>query len=228
VRTLTRLVVPAQLLFLAALFVAQAVQRDGYKPSRYDISDLGSLTADHPWVLLVPEAVAGAVTVAFALLVLRPLVGGPGPWLLAASLVGLDDVSVALFRLDCRRVDTGCTDEIRTASWHAQVHEVVGFLAVVATVLALLALAHRFRRLERWADLARPAVVLAALFLAAMLVYAWRESRPGGGIAQRLAVLLVVAFFAALVRRVLALSSLTRRGSDRAFPVVPERDPPGR
>jgi hypothetical membrane protein len=228
VRTLTRLVVPAQLLFLAALFVAQAVQRDGYKPSRYDISDLGSLTADHPWVLLVPEAVAGVVTAAFALLVLRRVVGGPGPWLLAASLVGLDDVSDALFRLDCRRVDPGCTDEVRTASWHAQVHEVVGFLAVVATVLALLALAHRFRRLDRWADLARPAVVLAGLFLAAMLVYAWRESRPGGGIAQRLAVLLVVAFFAALVRRVLALSSLTRRRSDRAFPVVPERDPPGR
>ena len=39
-----------------------------------------------------------------------------------------------------------------------------------------------------------------------MLVYAVRESRPGGGVAQRLAVLLVVAFFAVLVRRLLALS----------------------
>jgi hypothetical membrane protein len=205
-RGLTLAVVPAQLLFLAALLVAQAVQRNGYKPSRYDISDLGSLTADHPWVLLVPEAVAGLVTVAFALLVLRPVVGGPGPWLLATSLVGLDDVTDALFRLDCRRVDPGCTDDVRTASWHAQVHELVGLLAVVATVLALLALAHRFRRLVAWADLARPALVIGGLFLSAMLVYAVRESRPGGGVAQRLAVLLVVAFFAVLVRRLLALS----------------------
>jgi hypothetical protein len=205
VRTLTRLVVPAQLLFVGALFLAQAQQRDGYKPSRYDISDLGALTADHPWLLLVPEAVAGVVTVAFALLVLRPAVGGPGPWLLAASLVGLDDVTDALFRLDCRRVDAGCTDDVRTASWHAQVHEVLGFVAVVATVLALLALAHRFRRLGRWADLARPLVLVAVGFAAAMAVYAVRASRPGGGIAQRFAVLLVVVALAALVRRVLAL-----------------------
>ena len=205
-RTLTRLVVPAQLLFVGALFLAQALQRDGYKPSRYDISDLGALTADHPWVLLVPEAVAGAVTVGFALLVLRPAVGGPGPWLLAASLVGLDDVTDALFRLDCRRVDPGCTDDVRTASWHAQAHEVVGLLAVVATVLALLALAHRCRRLERWADLARPLALVAGGFAVAMLVYAVRARRPGGGVAQRFAVLLVVAALAALVRRVLALT----------------------
>jgi hypothetical protein len=205
-RWLALTVVPAQLVFLAALLLAQAVQRDGYKPSRYDISDLGALTADHPWLLLVPEAVAGVVTVAFALVVLRPAVGGPGPGLLAFSLVGLDDVSDALFRLDCRRVDPGCSDDVRTASWHAQAHEVVGFLAVVATVLALVALAHRFRRLEGWADLAPAALVLTGLFLAAILGYAVRECRPGGGIAQRFAVLLVVAFLAALVRRVLALS----------------------
>ena len=205
-RWVTLAVVPAQLLFVGALFVAQVVQRDGYKPSRYDISDLGALTADHPWVLLVPEAVAGVVTVAFALLVLRRAVGGAGPWLLAASLIGLDNVSDALFRLDCRRVDPGCTDDLRTGSWHAQVHELVGFLAVVATVVALLALAHRFRRLAPWADLVPATVALAVVFLAAMLFYAVRESRPGGGVAQRVAVLLVVAFFAALVRRVLALS----------------------
>lgn len=211
-RWVTVAVVPAQLLFVVALFVAQLVQRDGYKPSRYDISDLGALTADHPWVLLVPEAVAGVVTVAFALLVLRRALMVPGrhealgPWLLAASLVGLDNVSDALFRLDCRRVDPGCTDDVRTASWHAQVHELVGLLAVAATVAALLALAHRFRRLEQWADLALPTVALGAAFLVAMGVYAVRESRPGGGVAQRAAVLLVVAFFAVLVRRVLALS----------------------
>jgi hypothetical membrane protein len=214
-RWVTLAVVPAQLLFLAALFLAQALQRNGYKPSRNDISDLGALTADHPWVLLVPEAVAGVVSVAFALLVLRPAVGGLGPWLLASSLVGLDDVSDALFRLDCRRVDPGCTDDVRTASWHAQVHEVVGLLAVVATVLALLALAHRLRGLEQWADLARPLVLVTAAFTAAMVVYAVRASRPGGGIAQRVAVLLVVASFAVLVRRVLALS----RREDHGAPV---------
>jgi len=212
-RMLTRAVVPTQLLSLVALFLAQAVQRDGYKPSRYDISDLGALTADHPWLLLVPEAVAGVVTVAFALLVLRPAVGGPGSWLLAASLIGLDDVSDALFRLDCRRVDAGCTDDVRTASWHAQVHEVVGFVAVVATVLALLALAHRFRRLEQWADLARPLVLLAGGFAAAMTVYAVRASRPGGGIAQRFGVLLLVVALAVLVRRVLALSRQSAAGA---------------
>lgn len=212
-RWVTLSVVPGQLLFVAALFVAQAVQRDGYKPSRYDISDLGSLTADHPWVLLVPEAIAGAVTVGFALLVLRPAVRGPGPWLLAASLVGLDDVSDALFRLDCRRVDPGCTDDVRTASWHAQVHELVGFLAVAATVAALLALAHRFSRLAEWSDLARPTLVLAAAFLAATLGYAVRESRPGGGLAQRVAVLLVVAFFAVLARRVQALTAQSVAGA---------------
>lgn len=212
-RWVTLTVVPAQVLFVVALVVAQAVQQDRYSSDRYDISDLGALTADHPWVLLVPEAVAGLVTIAFVLLVLRPALALPGhrdaagPWLLAASLLGLDNVSDAFFRLDCRRADPGCTDDVRTASWHAQVHELVGFLAVLATVAALFALAHRFRQLERWADLALPVRVLGFGFLGALLVYAVRASRPGGGTAQRVAVVLLIAVFAVLVRRVLALSA---------------------
>jgi hypothetical membrane protein len=200
-----RLLVPSQVLFVLGFLVAGLLQPGAYSVRDDDISDLGALTAQHPWVELVPSFLAGAVTIAFGLLVLRTLVGGVGPWLLAGSLMGLDNVSDLFFRLDCGRAVAGCTESVRTDSWHAHVHEVVGLVTSIATVAALVALSHSFRRTPAWEDLATPALVFAAGFLGVMLTYAALAERPGGGLVQRVAVLLLMGAFSVLATRASSL-----------------------
>jgi hypothetical membrane protein len=210
-RWITRAVIPCQLLFVLGLLAAGAVQDSRYSPARDDISDLGALTAQHPWVVLAPEGLAGVVTIAFALLVLRPALAlsgrrtALGAWLLAGSLMGLDNVSDLLFRLDCRRADPGCTAERQEGSWHAQVHELVGLLCALATVAAFIALGRRMRELDAWADLAVPAGVFAVAYLALLLTYAALEGEDGAGYAQRTTVVLLVGAFVVLVRRTRSL-----------------------
>jgi hypothetical protein len=204
-------VVPAQLLFVAGWLAAAAVQ-DRYSTSRDDISDLTAETAQHAWVLLAPETVAGVVTIAFAVLVLRPALDRPGqravaPWLVVASLMGLDNVSDLFFRLDCGLSDPGCSLEDRGASWHGQVHEGVGLFCALATVAAMFALARRFGQLDGWADLAVPARVYAVGFVVVLAAYAAREGRAGAGFLQRALVLVIIGGFAVLVRRTARVDS---------------------
>lgn len=206
-RVLALVVVPAQLLFLVGALVVGELQGSGYDPLRHDISDLGALTAPHAWWELGPEGVAGAATVAFSLVVLRPVVSWVGSVLLAASLMGLDSLSDLAFRLDCMAVERGCTNAARLASWQAQVHAGVGLLSSLASVAALLVIARRVRRSPGWEDLSRPtqwgAVALGVLLLA----YAALEGRDGGGLVERVLVCALIPVFALLARRALRLGT---------------------
>jgi hypothetical protein len=109
-----------------------AVQGGGYWVASHDVSDLGALTARSPWVMLISQGIAGTLIIAFAL---RSALAVPGrgtalgAWLLAASLIGLDNLSDAFFRLDCRAADQGCTAAAAASSWHGQVHIAVGLLS---------------------------------------------------------------------------------------------------
>jgi hypothetical protein len=95
--------------------LAGTMQTGGYSAASHDVSDLGALTEQSPLVMLTAQGIAGALTIAFALLALQPALAVPGrraalgAWLLAASLMGLDNLSDAFFRLDCRAADPGCT-----------------------------------------------------------------------------------------------------------------------
>jgi hypothetical protein len=81
--------------------LAGAVQAGGYSVASHDISDLGALTARFPWVMLTAQGIAGTLIILFALFALRPALAVPGrgpalgAWLLAASLIGLDNLSDA-------------------------------------------------------------------------------------------------------------------------------------
>ena len=74
--------VAAVILFNAAWLVAGWVQGPPYSAALHDISDLGALSARAPWLMLVPEASAGVLTIAFALGGLRPAMAslGSGWW----------------------------------------------------------------------------------------------------------------------------------------------------
>jgi uncharacterized protein DUF998 len=106
--------------------VAGAVQGDGYSVASHDVSDLAALTARSPWVMLTSQFIAGTLIILFALFALfalRPALAVPGrgtalgALLLAASLIGLDNLSDAFFRLDCRAADPGCTTAAAASLW---------------------------------------------------------------------------------------------------------------
>lgn len=152
------------MVFTAGWVLGGALQGGGYSPVRHYISDAAALTADQPWILLAAQGVAGVLTIAFALLALAPSlhVHGHGPpvsaWLVAASGLGLDNLSDAFFRLDCREVDAACLASTGEASWHAQIHNTVGTLTSAATLLGAFALARRFRITPAWRAATGPAI----------------------------------------------------------------------
>jgi len=111
IRLLAWAAIAGQVLFTLAWLVSGAVQSGGYSPARHDISDRGALTADLPWLMLVGSGICGVATVAFAFGALGPELAVAGhripvsAWLVAGSAVGLDNLSDASLRLDCRAAD---------------------------------------------------------------------------------------------------------------------------
>lgn len=196
----------AQVIFVGGWFVADFLQGARYSAIRYDISEMGSLTAPHAWLLLVCQGLAGIGTVAFALLGLRPALpitataGRSGPWLLALSALGLDNISDAFFRLDCRTVD-GCAG----VSWHAQIHNVVGTITIVVLVIVPFVLARRLRRAPQWVDLALPSVIVGVVLVAALAATLATHDAGYEGLSQRILVLIAAAWAAALAVRLWAL-----------------------
>jgi hypothetical protein len=192
---------------------AEAVQTGGYSVGRHDVSDLGALTAQHAWVVLITGGISGVLTIAFAIGGLRPALRIPGrrdalgAWLLAASLMGLDNVSDAFFRLDCRAADPGCSSAVAMGSWHGTVHAVVGVIAAVATMGALFTLPPRMRRIGAWQDLARPMLATAWVFTALLVAYVAREGRAGGGLLQRVLIVILSVVVIVLALRVRRLAS---------------------
>ena len=178
----------------------------------HDVSDLGALTARFPWVMLTAQVIAGTLIIAFALFALGPALAVPGrgpalgAWLLAASLIGLDNLSDTFFRLDCRAADQGGTAATAASSWHGQVHIAVGLLSAIAMVAAPFFLAARMRQANGWRDLARPTILAGALLLVVLLGYAALERETGGGYLQRAAIVLVSVGVATLALRVRALA----------------------
>jgi hypothetical membrane protein len=192
--------------------LAGAVQGGGYSVASHDISDLGALTARSPWVMLTAGGIAGTLTILFALFALRPALAVPGrgtalgAWLLAASLIGLDNLSDVLFRLDCRAADPGCTMAAAASSWHGRVHLAVGLLSGIAMIAAPFVLAARMRQADGWRDLARPTILAGSLLVAVLAAYVALEGRTGGGYLQRAAIVLVSVGVVTLALRVRSLA----------------------
>jgi hypothetical protein len=201
---LARGAVIGQVLFTAGWLIGSILQDDAYSSARHDLSDLGALTAQYPWVLLIPQGLAGALTILFALGALRPAFRLPqrgeavGPWLVALSALGLGSVSDFFFRIDCRAADVGCSQSAAIASWPGTIHATVGIFTALVTVLAPFTLARRMRHLAKWRDLASGAVAFGLVALSIIVLYLVLHEAYGGfaqraGIFQASVGLLVLA-----------------------------------
>ena len=207
-RTLSTGATIAPVIFIAGWSAAGAFQDAAYSSARHDVSDLGALTARYPWIMLISQGLAGLITILFAILALRPALRSPGhrdalsAWLVACSLMGLDNLGDAFFRLDCRTADVGCTQAAQAASWHGTMHVAIAFVAVFVTVAAPFALARRMRLLDEWRDLAPKAVWFGVVFLLVLVLYVLQEGRLYAGYTQRAMTVLLAIGLIVLARRV--------------------------
>jgi hypothetical membrane protein len=207
-RVAAGLAVVGQVVFTASWVVAGAVQGDGYSVVRHEISDLGALTAPHAWVVLVGQGLCGAATILFGLIFPRLLGAVRGATLagalIALSPFGLDNLSDAFFRLDCRRAD-GCSVAQSTASGHAKVHVAVAGVTFLVLLVAPFVVARVLRGVEGWADLARPSLIAGVLLVVAIGA-TLGLGEDGGGLAQRAYALLGSGWLALLALRGLRAS----------------------
>jgi hypothetical membrane protein len=124
-------------------------QPNAYSSADDDTSDLGAMTAHSAWIFnQVGDNLTGVLVVLVGLGVwfaLTPSVlGRIGAG--AVVLAGIGAFLDGIFRLDCRGIDTGCTND----SWHASAHKLETRFTVAATFAAPLVLAFAFRRLPAW------------------------------------------------------------------------------
>ena len=205
--------IAGQLLFVAGWLVLGMVEGHGFSAGRHDVSDLGALTAHHATASRLTEGIGGALTIAFAVLVLRRCLrpagrtGAVGAWLVAASLPAFDTMSDAFFRLDCRAADAGCTTAEATASWHGKAHLVCFAVAALASVAAPFVLSRAMRKVEGWQDLARPTRNFGIVLIAALAVTGATTGTAVQGWTQRGAIVLVALGVSSLAWRVLRLES---------------------
>jgi Protein of unknown function (DUF998) len=216
---LARGAIVAPALFIAGWLVAGVLQDPAFSSARHDISDLGALTARAPWVMLLPQGVAGALTVAFALGALRPALRVPGhreplgAWCVALSLMGVDNLTDPFFRLPCRAADAGCTPAVAFASLSGTVHVGIGIGAALFTAAAPFALARRMRLSAQWRDLAREAYAFGVLFIALLVVYGALDGAFGQGYVQRVMTFLIAVGIMVLARRVEAIARSDSRAA---------------
>jgi hypothetical membrane protein len=124
-------------------------QPDAYSSADDDLSDLGATTANEAWIYnQVADNLTGILVILFGLGLWRALspdvLGRIGAG--AVILTGLGAFLDGIFRLDCRGIDPGCTND----SWHASAHKMNNRFTVAATIAAPLILAFAFRRIPEW------------------------------------------------------------------------------
>jgi hypothetical membrane protein len=203
-----RLGIVAEVLFTVTWLVAGLWQGSGYLWVRDDLSEMGAVTAPHAWWFLVPQAVAGLLTISFALFGLRSALRPAGRAGVLAVVFSagsaVQDLSDAAFRLDCRAAD-GCTSAQMTASWHGQLHAAFGLVCILVLIGAMFMAARAFTRLPAWSRFAGPTRLVGCLVVAGLLGVALPATASVHGLLQRGVALVAAAWGAGVAYHVLTL-----------------------
>jgi Protein of unknown function (DUF998) len=174
-------------------------QPSAYSFANDTISDVGAVTADSSWIHnQIGSNLTGLLVVVLALGLWRALspdlLGRLGAGALLVTGAGL--VLDGFFQLDCRGIDTGCTND----SWHSHAHKInSGIIIGVAAFAAPVILAFAFRRIPAWRDSWLPSLITVPAILLASLVF----SAVGNGAGQRAADVVVFLWIAFVSVRLL-------------------------
>jgi hypothetical membrane protein len=173
-------------------------QPTAYSVANDDISDLGADTAGSSWIYnRIGANLTGLLVVALALGLWRSLspsvLGrlGAGTLLVAGTGALLD----GFFHLDCRGIDTRCSND----SWHSHAHKLESGITGAATIAAPLILAFAFRRIPAWRDSWLPSLLTAPAIVLANVAF----SAVGNGAATRAGTVVVFLWIAFISVRLL-------------------------
>jgi Protein of unknown function (DUF998) len=182
---------------------------------RDDLSEMGAVTAPHAWCFLVPQAVAGLLTIGFALFGLLPALRPAGRAGVVAAVFSassaVQDLSDAAFRLDCRAVD-GCTSAQTTASWHGRVHAAFGLVCLLLLTGAIFTAARAFKRLPAWSRWAGPTQLTGCLIVAGLLGVAFPATASIHGLLQRGVALVAAGWGVSVAYHVLTVTRHVKTG----------------
>jgi hypothetical protein len=167
--------------FNAGWVAGDAAQPRAFHPADHDISDLGALTGNSPWLYNQLAAnVSGLLVILLGIGLWRAQTPGRRGWVgvlgtAAVVLAGLGTFLDGIFRLDCQAIDDGCVND----SWHSHAHKIesAGTAAAIFLMLFLLPLVLRRLGVVRW----QPLLAAVPLLLAANIVF----SLLGDGAATR-------------------------------------------
>jgi hypothetical protein len=176
-------------------------QPDAYNSADDASSDLGALTANKAWIFTqIGANLTGILIILFGLGLWRALSPDVLGRIGAGALIlgGLTFFLVGFFRLDCRGIDTGCTND----SWHSSAHNWDNRVTVAVTFAAPFILAFAFRRLPRWRDLWLPTLLFVPVSVAVGVLF----SGIGDGASQRAGNITVFLWFGLLAWRLLRLA----------------------
>ena len=186
--------------FTFGWLVGGLAQPASYDWTRHDISDLGAMTADQPWIYnQIGANLVGLLLFVFAVGLWRALEptrsGRIGVGLIAIAAIG--EFLDGFLRLDCRAIDPGCAQ--RTMSSLAVGHSVESSVTIISLLLAPFVIAYAFRRLPAWADLSRPTLFLGIASVAAL----FGLTLVGQGLGPRVGATILFVWIALLAYRML-------------------------
>jgi hypothetical protein len=168
--------------FNAGWIAGDAAQPRAFHPADHDISDLGALTANNPWLYNQLAAnVSGLLVIVLGIGLWRAQTPARRGWVVlgtaALILTGLGTFLDGIFRLDCQAIDNGCVND----SWHSHAHKIESGFTAAAIFLMLLLLPFVLRRMgvARWQPLLAAVPLLLAANIAFSLLGVGAATRAG-------------------------------------------------
>jgi hypothetical protein len=140
--------------------------------------------------------------------------GRVGAGLLA--VVGLGSVIDGVLREDCALSTSEACQRLQDdpgLSWHHQAHDIESVIVVVALLAAPFVLAKAFRQFDALRGLRGYSLEAGVAAVAATVAYVLLYGDPGGGIAQRVLILIFMAWIAVISIAMLRSSPATRTPS---------------
>lgn len=191
------------LLMTLGWVVGGLAQGPGYSWTSQEISDLGALTAQHPWVWNLADSLSGLLILIFSAglfsLMRSNRAGRIGAGLIA--VVGIGSVLDGIVREDCPLSTSDACQRLQDGpglSWHHQAHDVESVIVVLAMIAAPFFLGRAIRSVEGLENLYRPSVGTGVLLVIATVAYLFLYGNPGAGIAQRFLALTFMTWIAAI------------------------------